>query len=108
MWLAIEGHDTANYERAQFKRVPTSELVGFSRLRVLVTMTIWTRVVLLVGGARGARLEQVAPDMVPGVLAALVALGAVALTALPARLGCTSVAAEGRPESGDEGLMEHC
>ena len=59
-------------------------------------------------GQQGARPERVAPDMVPGVLAALVASGAVALTALLARLGCTSVAAEGRPESGDEGLMEHC
>ena len=59
-------------------------------------------------GKQGARLERVALDMVPGVLAALVASGAVALTALLARLGCTSVAAEGRPESGDEGLMEHC
>src|SRR5882724_11033583 len=63
-----------------------------------------SEVVLLVG-QQGARLERVAPDMVPGVLAALVA---VALTALLARLGCTSVAAEGRPKSGDEGLMGHC
>src|SRR5882724_809152 len=59
-------------------------------------------------GQLGARLERVAPDMVPGVLAALVASGVVALTALLARLGCMSVAAEGRSESGDEGLMEHC
>jgi len=59
-------------------------------------------------GQQGARLEHVALDMVPGVLAALVASGAVALTALLARLGCTLVAAEGRPESGDEGLMGHC
>ena len=59
-------------------------------------------------GQLGAQLEQVAPDMVLGVLAALVVSGAVALTALPARLGCTLVAAEGQPESGDEGLMEHC
>src|SRR5882724_5016242 len=64
--------------------------------------------VVPLAGKLGARLEWVAPDMVPGVLAALVASGAVALTALLARLGCTSVAAEGRPESGDEGLMEHC
>ena len=49
-----------------------------------------------------------APDMVPGVLAALVASGAVALTALLARLGCTSVAAEGWLKSGDGGSMEHC
>src|SRR5882724_3593108 len=64
--------------------------------------------VVLMVGQQGVRLECVAPDMVPGVLAALVASGAVALTALLARLGWMLVAAEGRPESGDEGLMGHC
>src|SRR5882724_289655 len=59
-------------------------------------------------GQQGVRLERVALDMVPGVLAALVASGAVALTALLARLGCTSVAAEGWLKSGDGGSMEHC
>src|SRR5882724_1515237 len=52
-------------------------------------------------GQQGARLERVALDMVPGVLVALVASGEVALTALLARLGCTLVAAAGRPKNGD-------
>src|SRR5882724_11299253 len=49
MWPTIEGHDTANYEWAQFRRVPTSELVRLSHFGVLVAMNIWTCVVLLVG-----------------------------------------------------------
>src|SRR5882724_1623290 len=51
-WPTIEGHDTANYKQAQFRWVPTSELVGLSRFRVLIAVTIWTCVVLLVGWPR--------------------------------------------------------
>src|SRR5882724_5657396 len=57
-WPTIEGHDTANYEQAQFRRVPTSELEGFSHFGVLVAMTIWTRVVLLVGWPRARRVTD--------------------------------------------------
>jgi len=57
-----------------------------------------SEVVLLVG-QMGVQLEQVAWEMVPRVLAVPAASGAVAPTALLARLGCTLVAAgatEGR------------
>src|SRR5882724_7958221 len=64
--------------------------------------------VVLLAGQMGVRLEWVAWEMVPRVLAAPAASGAVALTALLARLGCTSVAAGGRLKGGDEGLMENC
>src|SRR5882724_2773843 len=45
----IKGHDTANYERAQFRWVLTSELVRLSSFGFLLTVTMWTCVVLLVG-----------------------------------------------------------
>src|SRR5882724_10687121 len=57
-WPTIEGHDTANYEWAQFRQVPTSELVRFSHFGVLVAMTIWTHVVLLVGWPRARRVTD--------------------------------------------------
>ena len=62
--------------------------------------------VLLVGPPE-VRLEWVALEMVLRVLAASVALGAVAPTALLARLWCTSVAAGEQLKRGDEGSMEH-
>src|SRR5882724_7040959 len=58
MWPTIEGHDTANYERAQFRQVPTSELVRLSRFGDLIAVTIWTRVVLLVGWPRAWRVPD--------------------------------------------------
>src|SRR5882724_8207087 len=64
--------------------------------------------VVLLTGQKGVRLEQVAREMVLRVLAAPAASGAVAPTALLARLGCTSVAAGGRPKGGDEGSTEYC
>src|SRR5882724_8106024 len=63
---------------------------------------------VLLAGQTGVRLEQVAWEMVPRVLAAPAALGAVAPTALLARLGCTSVAAARRPKGGNEGSTENC
>src|SRR5882724_2576955 len=64
--------------------------------------------VVLLAGQKGVRLEQVAWEMVPRVLAAPAASGAVAPTALLARLGHTSVTAGGRLKGGDEGSMENC
>src|SRR5882724_11006644 len=63
--------------------------------------------VLLVGQT-GVRLEQVAWEMVPRVLAVPAASGAVAPTVLLARPGCTSVAAVGQPKGDDKGLTENC
>src|SRR5882724_7888668 len=57
-WLTVEGHDTANYEWVQFRWVPTSELVGFSRFGVLVAVTIGTHVVLLIGWPRARRVTD--------------------------------------------------
>jgi len=54
------------------------------------------------------RLEQEALEMVLQVLAESVSLGAVAPTALLARLGCMSVAAGLRPKKGDDGQVGHC
>jgi len=65
-------------------------------------------VAVLLVGQPGVRLEQVALEMVLRVLAELVASGAVALIALLARLGCTSVAAGVWPKKGDEGQMGCC
>src|SRR5882724_6008798 len=65
-----------------------------------------SEVVLLVGQT-GVRLEQVAWEMVPRVLAAPAALGAVAPTALLARPGCMSVAAVGQLKGDDEGSTEN-
>src|SRR5882724_11683260 len=64
--------------------------------------------VVLLAGQTGVRLERVAQETVLRVRAASAALGAVASTALLARLGYTSVAAGGRPRGGNDGLMENC
>src|SRR5882724_8095586 len=64
--------------------------------------------VVLLAGQMGVRLEQVAWEMVPRVLAAPAASGAVAPMVLLARLGCTSVAAGWRLKGGDEGSTENC
>jgi len=56
--------------------------------------------VVLLAGPQEVRLEQVALEMVPRVLAASVESGAVAPTALLARLGvCQSLLGSGRKET---------
>src|SRR5882724_5657395 len=62
---------------------------------------------VLLAGKTGVRLERVAWEMVPRVLAVPAASGAVAPTAPLARLGCTSVAAVGQLKGDDEGLTEN-
>ena len=57
--------------------------------------------------APGARLEWAALGMVPRVLTGLVALGAVALTVLLARLAHTSVAAGVQPKKDNKGQEGH-
>jgi len=53
-------------------------------------------------------MERVALGLVLGVLAGLVASGAVALIALLAILGCMTVVGEVWPKKGDEGSVGHC
>jgi len=54
----IKGHNTANYKGAQLRWLPTSELVGLSRFRVFLAVTLWTCVVLLVGWPRAQRIAN--------------------------------------------------
>src|SRR5882724_1963475 len=69
---------------------------------------IRSAVVVPLAGQPGARLERVAWEMVPRLLAESVASGAVAPTAQLARLGCTMVAAGVQPKKGGEEQMGHC
>src|SRR5882724_8646175 len=37
----VKGHDTADDERVQLRRVPTSKLVGLGRLQILIETALW-------------------------------------------------------------------